>query len=149
MLTYQSIDETHDFDEFNPHMIVCEKNIISLLPVRFDVNIYKLWDRVSKMNSKNELNDVVSSLSRLVKVKLTSPPEIVGADRDEEGLESARNSRVWMNQNIWVFLITHFIVLKMFRIRYVNTQKKSFYLFCQHTFRHFSVKSAVKSVRKF
>ncbi len=53
MLTYQSIDETHDFDEFNPHMIVCEKNIISLLPVRFDVNIHKLWDRVSKMNRKN------------------------------------------------------------------------------------------------
>lgn len=92
--TYQSVNEAHDFDEFDPHMIVCEESIVSLLPVGFDVDIDKLRDRVSKMNGKNELGDVVSSLSGLVEVELASPPEIVGADRDEERLESARYSRV-------------------------------------------------------
>ena len=89
IFTYQSINQAHDFDEFDPHVIVCEENIVSLLPVGFYVDIDKLRNRVSKMNGKNELGDVVSSLSGLVEIELTSPPEIVGADRDEEGLESA------------------------------------------------------------
>ena len=88
-LTYQSIDEAHNFDEFNPHVIVCEKHIVSLLPVGFDVDIHKLRDGVSKMNSENQFDEVISSLSRLVEVELTGPPEIVGAKSDEEGLESA------------------------------------------------------------
>ena len=75
-------------------MIVCEENIISLLPVGFNVDIDKLRDRVSKMNGENELGYIVSSLSGFVEVELASPPEIVGADRDEEGLASARYSRV-------------------------------------------------------